>query len=202
MTLKTVSDLAESIKPILECLAYFAGSLALVKWLRERNDRATDVLLSLEEQFETKCAAGRQYIDEPLKYDECRKALAGAGECGVAVSGSQLQEHLQIVKSIDDLLRFYVVLVGVRQARQLPDSSLSTCYRFWLAHYYRPDRVEFRHYVNENFPTLRAWLLRDTSLWQRLKERPFSPWWRPFFRCDFWPVEEVDRNASRLFHGS
>jgi hypothetical protein len=202
VTLANLSDFATRLKPILECLAYLAGALALVKWLRERTDRATDVLLKLEEEFDRKCAAGRQCLDEPPKYAECREALTRAGRGSVSLTADQQAQQLQIIKAIDDLLRFYVVLIGVREAKQLPDASLSTCYRFWLAHYYRDDRLEFRRYVNDNYPTLRAWLLRDTSALARFRARPFSRWWQPFFRCDFWRTEDVNRNRAALYDAS
>jgi len=126
--------------------------LSLFTWIVNRNNRAADVLLKLEDEFTRKCERGRPQIEHRVPYLAWKRSL------------SQTEPKINS-DDVDNLLRFYVVLYGVRQARQVPDKSLSTAYRYWLAHYYRHDRKELREYINANFPTLRDWLLADTS-WQ------------------------------------
>jgi hypothetical protein len=75
--------------------------------------------------------------------------------------------------AIDALLRFYVVLCGVRQANQVPESSLSACFRFWLGHYHNPRRMEFKEHIDTFFPTLKKWLTEDAK--RRHKDRFFRP---------------------------
>jgi NAD-dependent deacetylase len=163
-----------------------AGLFTLAKWLADRSSRATDVLLKLEDEFTRKCEKGRPQIEYTAQYELWKDSLSR-------------RDPKVNPDDIDNLLRFYVVLYGIRQARQVPDASLSTSYRFWLAHYYRNDRSELRGYINSNFPTLRKWLLADTSTWSRFKRRPFSKWWRPFFRPDdFWPADEYSLDPEAL----
>jgi len=163
------------------------GLFALFKWLGDRNSRATDVLLKLEDEFHRKGEKGRPRIEDQEHYVQWKNSLAG-------------RNRVVNPDEIDNLLRFYVVLYGIRQARQVPDASLSTSYRFWLAHYYRKDRAELREYINSNFPTLRKWLLADTSRMGRFKLRKFSKWWQPFFRPhDFWPRDQYLLDPEKLY---
>jgi hypothetical protein len=163
-----------------------AGILAVLKWLRERNSRATDVLLELEKKFDA-LENGR----DDIEYDDRFQAKAPALKKGRGGSGE--------LRDIDDLLRFYILLFAVRQARQVPDSSLSTCYRYWLAHYYRADRAALRSYVDDYFPTLKKWLDRDTRMFGRFRARPLSRWWRPFFRPgDFWKKATLAKEYKHL----
>jgi NAD-dependent deacetylase len=195
--LESYSHYAEQLKPILECLALIFAATAIVKWFAERNNRATDVLLKLEEQFETKCKEGRSLLD--WEYDKVKELLCDAVTSGNRRSGST-EDALKKQSAIDDMLRFYVVLCSVRRAKQLPDASLSTSYRFWLAHYYRNDRVELRNYINEFFPTLRSWLLNDCSSWTRFKARFLCRWWRSFFTPEhFWPEKQFERDPKKLY---
>jgi hypothetical protein len=196
-SLELFSNYAEQLKPILECLALIFGATAVAKWFTERNNRATDVLLQLEEQFETKCKEGRPLLD--WEYDKVKELLRDAVTSGNRRPSSN-EDALKKQSAIDDLLRFYVVLCSVRRAKQLPDGSLSTSYRFWLAHYYRHDRVELRNYINEYFPTVRSWLLSDCSPWTRFKARCLCRWWRSFFTPEqFWPEKEFERNPNKLY---
>ena len=115
-----------------------AGAVAVIKWVNERRDRATDILLKLEEKFASKdVMKGRKRVED--------RDHTGRGRCD----------------ELDAMLRFYVVLYGVFNARQVPERSLSICFRYWLAHYFRRDRREFRRYVDSNYPTLSGWLGGD-----------------------------------------
>ena len=197
MNLQAWHDVAEQLKPILECIAIGVGALTLIKWYWEWNNRATDVLLKLEEEFEKKCGEGRFFLEDDAKYKKLADVLAKVTESGNRwrLGGSDLETLI----AIDNLLRFYVVLYGVREARQVPERSLSTCYRFWMAHYYRKDRQVFRQYVNAFFPTLKRWLKSDVAGSTRIWRRPFSPWWRSFFRpIDFWDKESLETRATNL----
>jgi hypothetical protein len=71
---------------------------------------------------------------------------------------------------LDGLLRFYVLLYGIFRARQVPEVSLSICFRYWLAIYFRADRPGFRRYIDRSYPTLSRWLRDDC---RKKKERQF-----------------------------
>jgi NAD-dependent deacetylase len=142
---------------------------AAVKYVSDRASRGTDVLLKLEDEFHKKAEKGRGLIDFDERYATTKLAFARA------------RDGRGDLTDIDNLLRFYVVLYAVRRAHQVPDRSLSIAYRFWLSHYYWKDRKELREYINEEFPTLRRWLLADLSAWTRFASNPLSPWWRSFF---------------------
>lgn len=168
----------------LSASTWAVALFALYKVLRDRHSRATDVLLKLEERFDA-CGDGRAQIE--YAYETVQPHLAAGVRGDAALTG------------IDDLLRFYIVVYAVRQARQVPDRSLSTCYRYWLAFYYRHDRLELRRYINAVYPTLRNWLHEDIA-------RPQLPWFAPprwwrrsFFRPgDFWEPEEYSRDVTWL----
>ena len=191
MTLKDLSLFANDLKPILECIAFVVGAGALIKWFVERDDRATDVLLKLEEHFnEPQVRKGRQLVEDPQKYDSFAAALRAT---------PQPEGLSDTYADLDELLRFYVVVFAVRQARQVPEQSLSTCYRFWLGHYYLNKRSDLRTYINSSFPTLRDWLLEDAD---RHRRRPGSllRWWRPpfFTPAHFWKTREFELNPKIL----
>jgi hypothetical protein len=129
---------SEIVKNVVETLAVLAGAFAIVQWVNARSDRSTDVLLSLEKEFkDPEVLAGRELVEDG--------DYGGNGRS----------------KSLDAMLRFYVLLYGVHRARQVPEQSLSICFRYWLAHYFRRDRPGFRRYVDVHFPTLALWLRRD-----------------------------------------
>jgi hypothetical protein len=209
--LTELATVASRLQPILECIAIVVAGFALFKWLRERSDRASDVLLSLEAEFEKKCQPGRRLLENTSLYRTVSPILdlavrnAKKAEKAKAVVPTDVDQPANSSKEIDaagiaaqtdidNLLRFYVVLLAVRQQRQVSDTSLAICYRYWLAHYYRKDRREFRCYVYRFFPHLRGWLRADVRPWQRFRQRPFSGWWRPFFRPeDFWEEADIER---------
>jgi hypothetical protein len=158
-------DWAEVVKNVVESGAVLAAVFAAIKWVNERRDRATEVLLKLDENFQKEAvAAGKKCLEQ--------------GDCG----GTQTE-----AETLDGLLRFYVVLYGVLRARQVPESSLSICFRYWLAYYFRRDRAEFRRFVNANYPTLRGWLLNDC--------RAGCCFFRP---QDFWKENEIERDCKKL----
>jgi NAD-dependent deacetylase len=74
---------------------------------------------------------------------------------------------------LDALLRFYVYLRGVQKARQVSDSALRACYRYWLTFYFHPQRNAFRAYVDWFFPTVSAWLRRDEEKAATWRARTF-----------------------------
>jgi hypothetical protein len=129
---------SEIVKNVVESLAVVAGAFAIVQWVSGRRDRATDVLLRLEEEFKKQDVMGGRKMVEDTDYDKQERS-----------------------DSLDALLRFYVVLHGVSRASQVPEESLSICFRYWLAHYFRGDRPGFRGYVDRSYPTLSRWLRDD-----------------------------------------
>jgi hypothetical protein len=141
-------DWSETVKNVVEALAVVAGAFALVQWVTERRDRATDILFQLMDKFE-KVSEGKQMIDDNSRYQKVARAL---------VSGVEQKESCE---TMDALLDFYILLHGVRHARQVPDAALSVCFRYWLAHYFHKDRTEFRGYVEAFYPTLTRWLRED-----------------------------------------
>jgi len=185
------ADIARDWSPILQCVAFLLGIFALYKWSRERNDRATDVLLKLEEHFNVeRVRKGRFVVEDINQYNAVSESLISLPQ-----RGDVSDDH----QNLDDLLRFYVVLCAVRQAGQVPDRALSTCYRFWLSHYYLKNRTALRNYINGSFPTLRDWLIEDASRYRRRDGR-LRRWLRPaFFTPDhFWDTSEFELNQRFL----
>lgn len=179
------TKISEIVKNVAEALAVIGGGFALYRWLHERNDRATEVLFQLEERFQKKAVAtGRALLEEDAVWSELRHKLGGR-----QVNESDQAVIDQALKTLDPLLRFYVVLVGVREAGQVPDTALLACYRYWLAHYYSPRRTYFKMYVDKYFPTLEQWLKKD--------QKPYRVWlgvdfFRPRdFKFESWPAIEL-----------
>ena len=74
------------------------------------------------------------------------------------------EEDTSILAALDGLLRFYVVLCGIRKGGQIPDTALKICYRYWLAQCFCSERVDLRRYVEHFFPALGYWLAEDERL--------------------------------------
>ncbi len=187
-TLEDWKSLSEIIKNGAEILVILGGLFALWKWLAERKDRSTDILLKLEQEFQkAELVKGRLYIEDDVRYSQIksqlmeltsearidRQKLSGL-VLGETVGSGPEAETSADFGTLDSLLRFYVVLNGVSKAEQVPDEVLSTCFRYWLCHYYNPKRTEFRSYVDTYFPTLKKWLLEDAA--RERKSRFFRPW--------------------------
>jgi hypothetical protein len=174
MNLSEWKDISEIAKNLIAVLAIFAGFWAWHKWRTERYDRATDVLFELQKEFNSdQLRRGRALIEDDDNYASFAPLLEDA----IDRSLSERDRHSGAadLAAIDELLRFYVFLFGIRMARQVPDDSLSVCFRFWLAHYHSEGRKEFKHYIESYFPTLKNWLKTD----------------RRFFRPEeFWPTQK------------
>jgi len=135
---KIGKEWSETVKNAVESLAVVAAAFGICKWLDERRNRATDVLLALDKEFkEAPVMAGRTFVEDRDYEGEARS------------------------DELDGMLRFYVLLYGVFRARQVPEVSLSICFRYWLAFYFRKDRPGFRRYVDRSYPTLSNWLRED-----------------------------------------
>ena len=173
--LEDLNTLSETVKNLVEALALIGAAFALWKWLVERKDRAADILLKLEQKFcEPEIMRGKQCIEQDERYELIKDRLMAVVESQIeksnlAADSLKTKQKYELPQekvlddhgAIDTLLRFYVVLCGIRHARQVPDISLSTCFRFWLCHYYNPKRQEFREYVDTFYPTLKKWLAED-----------------------------------------
>ena len=201
--LAELKDVSEIVKNLVEALAIFGAVLAWVRWRRQRSDRATDVLLKLERKFSTsRIRRARDLLEDSSLYRvlapklqeavhaartgtevEVESAVAIVSDDGiegavftVLTDGGEPESVTQDFLALDELLRFYVVLYGVHQARQVPDAALSACFRYWLTQYYNPNRREFARYVDYFFPTLRKWIRRDRdAVWSPTRTRFFTP---------------------------
>src|SRR5882672_10767355 len=60
-------DWSDTVKNVIETAAVLCGVVAVFKWITERQDRATDILLMLNEEFK-KVIKGKQLIDDNNKY--------------------------------------------------------------------------------------------------------------------------------------
>lgn len=173
MSVAELREWSEIAKNLAAAIALLGGAWAVYVWVFQRRDRAADVLLMLEARFaEGKVAAGRGDVEDQSSYVTVKGALAAANAArhGGAPMAAQQSKQLE---NIDALLRFYVVLLGIRRARQVPDASLKTCYRYWLGLYYHKDRPELREYVDVHYRTLSRWLADDQR--QPLSRRFFDP---------------------------
>lgn len=171
---------SEVAKNLAELLALAGGALALRKWFGERDNRATDVLLRIERDFgREKVKRGRDLIDSDSSYLRHASAIS---QCISKRTGDD---------DIDALLRFYVVLYGIRLTNQVPTRALSVCFRYWLAHYFRNDRKEFHDHVDTFYPTLKQWLNEDCPPCEREK------WGEGFFRpTELFRAELLDTGTS------
>ena len=184
---QTVSDV---YKNWIQVAGVIGAVFIYYKWLFERRDRSTQVLFELETRFSgEQIQKGAALLEQDEAYRGIRFALIKAALPADEVVGTEYSAHSGNsgddvdLKSLDTLLRFYVLLLGIREAGQVPDSSLGSCYRYWLAHYFNPCRREFRLYIAELFPTLHRWLSRDRNWWKRARRKTFfSPerfGWQP-----------------------
>jgi len=181
MTTQDLKDYSEILKNVGQTLAYLGGAFVLWRWIRERNDRATDILMKLDEQFQMRCKKEKELIDDNYKYADFAKNI------------EQAVKTRAVCAEMDILLDFYVMLYGVRSARQVPDKPLSICFRYWLAHYFRKDRKEFRSYVDKFYPTLRRWLEKDCR-----ENGPSAGFFRPaeLFEEDLLDKEKISACCS------
>jgi hypothetical protein len=142
-------DWSETIKNVVESAALLAAAFAVIQWVNERRDRSTDILLKLDEQFRN-LGEGRLLVELRARLD---------------------LSDVDNMEKVDKLLRFYVVLYGVLIAKQVPERSLSICFRYWLTFYYHRERTWLRDYIDNHYPTLQMWLREDA----RRDGRFFSP---------------------------
>jgi NAD-dependent protein deacetylase/lipoamidase len=171
--IKTYTEIA---KNTVETLGILSSPFILYKWLVERRDHSTQVLFDLEKQFNSEdVSAGRRLVEDDARYAQIRKLLLEqiVPEEDLTPGSKTFPKNDRFDRSsplqkLDALLRFYVLVYGIRSAGQVSDSALRACYRFYLAHYYSPSRRELRLYIHTYYPTLRGWLLDDRR-WRRRK---------------------------------
>lgn len=170
---------SELLANVAQALVLVAGVWVWFRWRRERGDRATTILLELEDRFsKSDVARGRELLDDPEQYaaisealfDEVRRsvdssetvnwvgapttnAIAHATADPVSAACSRAE-----IGRIDALLRFYVLVNGVLLAKQIPVKPLRACFRYYLSHVANPSRWAFRLYALRFYPTLRKWL--------------------------------------------
>lgn len=156
-------DASEIVKNLFTLAALGGAAWAWYRWRTERFDRATEVLFKLQERFDgEKIRAARRLLENDARYAAIEATLRSEAETGPSQSEARSSGHSRL-DDLDEMLRFYVFVYAVRQAGQVPRDSLSTCFRFWLAHYFNPQRHVFRLYVDRYFPTLKRWLGEDPS---------------------------------------
>jgi hypothetical protein len=142
---KQSKELSETIKNVFESTGLLVAVLASAKWVYERRDRATALLLELEKKFqEQDVVRGKTLVD-----------------CGIFESKGKRAPEREPNPGVDALLRFYVILYDVYLSQQVPPESLNNCFGYWIAHYYRVDRPLLRRYIDEYYPTISAWLRSD-----------------------------------------
>src|SRR5579863_3158453 len=118
-----VKEISEPLKNYAESAALLGAGFAWWKWLRERHDHATEVLFALEKTFaDSKLAESRLLIEDDARYGDIAPVLARCVRAALAPSSvhKPSPEDLARLGNLDELLRFYVFLYSVRQARQVP----------------------------------------------------------------------------------
>jgi NAD-dependent deacetylase len=177
LTWTDLEPAARVTKDFAQVLALGGAAFAWWRWLRQRHDRAIDVLERLETRFTDPALTDARSLieDEGLYADTVPRLRA----CVLATLAPERQpgpttEQLLALKGLDGLLRFYVYLYGVHKARQVPAEALRSCYHYWLTFYFHPGRAAFRAYVDSFFPTLSAWLRADE---ERAARRFPAPRW-------------------------
>lgn len=187
--IKTCTEIA---KNSVEALGFVGSFFILYQWVAGRRDHSTQVLFDLEKQFICDdISMARSLVEDDAQYAKLRKLLIEeivpeeiVPEESVT-PGSEAapnRDRFDVafdcsspLRRLDALLRFYVFIYGIRRARQVKDSALSACYRFYLAHYYSPSRRELLLYIHNYYPTLRRWLLHDRTWWRRIRGTFFTP---------------------------
>jgi hypothetical protein len=167
--LTSANEWSEIIERFFTTLAVIGGALAIIQWVYDRHDRAAEVLLKLTELFiDPKLTDGKVAIEsEPVK--------------GLAETQK---------RDVDHVLRFYVLVCGMRAADQVPDTSLSKCFAWWLAYYYRAKSAGLRSYVDECYPTLKKWLRED------ILQPPECRFFRPH---EFWVKRDIAEEFQNCF---
>jgi hypothetical protein len=162
LNLKTFSEISRNL---IESLAVLGGVAALWKYLNERKDRATDILLKLENEFcKKKVMQGaamhrrRQTLSSDKRPIEAvrRRLAAWTVDAGGTIIRGRAEVPIPTGndhpgRMSGDRRRCFGSTwcsVGVRQAKQVPERSLSTCFRFWLRSLRNPKRTEFREYID------------------------------------------------------
>jgi|GEM_PF-100666 len=169
---KVLSEICVNLAGVL---AIIAGPFILVHWLYQRRDRSAEVLFRLEELFNSPVVQlGRSLVESDRAYLTVsslliRESLTGEHSksflSGDAGDGST--KHSEQLQAIDALLRFYILLFGLKRAHQAPDASLRICYAYWLTQYHNPARRELRLYIHAMFPTLARWIRNDRGVFKR-----------------------------------
>lgn len=174
------------VQTIVQILALFSGAAAIVAWRRSLQDRAAAVLIELEERFnDDAILAGRGLLEDQADYERLVDAMHIALEETARNETKDAQtpakatkltsEQGEMLEQLDALLRFYVLLRGIRKAQQVPDESLRLCYAYWLNFYFSTKRTEFARYVNTYFGGLKKWIDEDQAVPSH--ERFFRPNW-------------------------
>src|SRR6266542_2092000 len=114
--LKTISEI---VKNFIEVAAVAGGVFALIKWLRERHDRAVDVMVALEKSFtDPKLVETRPLIENDENYQRVAPVLTKSVLAALdpVRNPTPSASEFSSLGSLDELLRFYVFLYGVRKA--------------------------------------------------------------------------------------
>ena len=198
---KTISEI---VKNLAEVLGLAGGLWVVYTWRKERQDHSTEILFQLEDRFRTEdMRKARALIEDDQAYETLRKVLLEAvlpaasdqaGKPSKPRGESGSGKHPSLAQ-LDEVLSFYVLLFGVRQAQQVRDPALRACYRYWLAHYYSPQRRELQAYIDVYFPTLREWLREDARRpYPKRFFRPSDFGWKPATTAE---PERIRKAASR-----
>lgn len=209
-TLKTISEV---VKNWVQVAGVLGAVFLFYRWVVERKDRSTQVLFELETRFAAKeVQAGGVLVEEDAAYEGIRRALLEAAlpaeevEDRHSAPGATSPAVDEQLAPLDALLRFFVLLLGIRQAGQVPDRSLRACYRYWLAHCFSPCRRELRIYVERLFPTLHRWLTADRGWWRRWTHRSFFRpedfGWRPESRFSREPLRRAVEGKVLVITGA
>ncbi len=130
-------EVSETVKNWTQVAGVLGAVFLYYKWLFERRDRSTQVLFELEDRF-AKEKEGCTLIEDEESYRRARphliRAVLPPDELEGHIVAGEAKDEKSILKPLDSLLRFYVLLLGICEAGQVSDSSLRACYRYWLAH--------------------------------------------------------------------
>lgn len=191
---------SELLANMVQALALVAGGWVWFRWMRERGDRATTILLELEDRFsQSDIARARELLDDARSYaaisealfDEVRRSVEGSETRNWSsappddlvdhvTSGGLIASRCRAeIGRIDSLLRFYVLVNGVLLAKQIPAKPLRACFRYYLSHVANPSRWAFRLYVLRFYPTLRSWLEESARSPRKAFFTPEEFDWRP-----------------------
>jgi hypothetical protein len=158
-------DVSEIAKNVAEALAVLGAAGALYNWAVARRNRATDILLALDQLF------SRPEVIAARKLLETHDGTSSFVESDM--------------NALEPMLRFYVILRQVVLHGQISPSTARTSFCWWLAYAHSTAGIDrynkvFADHLAKFYQSLSQWVLATDGIFSQSEPNP-RPWWRPTF---------------------